>query len=181
MYNTKDLLVFNPASALPETLPPNGRLGLYIFTGGVLSLIDSTGAVVNVTPIGIDGTGAALGEVWTAGGANDAGWVAAPVLDTNAVGAMDTAADIDLADGVFVTATLAANTTITISNPPSGGGAFDLLLTNGGAFTPTWPAAVLWAGGIEPTWTAAGDDLARFTTFDGGTTWVGTAVAMDVQ
>lgn len=153
MYNNIDTLIFNAPQATPYQLPPPGRVGMFAFTDNLIVVIDSNGNVVDLLAQG----------------------------RTNAVGNLDTAGTFDLADGTFVTATLAANTAITFANPPAQGGSFDALLTNFGAFTPTWPASVVWAGGTEPTWTAAGIDHARFTTFDGGVTWVGTAVALNVS
>lgn len=150
MYNTKDAIVFNPAQATIKP-PPPGRVAMFAFTGNIVVVIDSDGNIIDL----FQGR-------------------------TNAVGNLDTAGTFDLANGTFVTATLAANTAITFDNPPAQGGFFEALLTNFGAFTPTWPASVVWAAGTEPTWTAAGIDYVRFVTFDGGTTWIGTAVELAV-
>ncbi|NCD17839.1 MAG: collagen-like protein [Actinobacteria bacterium] len=57
---------------------------------------------------------------------------------------------------------------------PTAGHAFVLLLL--GAFTPTWPASVDWAGGTAPTYASAGT-LYHFVTVDGGTTWLGSGQA----
>lgn len=56
---------------------------------------------------------------------------------------------------------------------------FVLELTNGGAFTQTWPVSVKWDGGIAPTLTAAGVDVLAFYTRDGGITWRGFLSAKD--
>ena len=88
---------------------------------------------------------------------------------------MSSATAIDQAEGNYFTKTVAANTTFTITNVPTGtiASGFILELTNGGAYTVTFPASVKWAGGTAPTLTASGyDDLGFFTT-DGGTTWDG--------
>ncbi len=50
-----------------------------------------------------------------------------------------------------------------------------LVITNGGAFTVTWPASVKWAGGSAPTFSAAGVDVVTLLTVDGGVTWLGSA------
>ena len=84
------------------------------------------------------------------------------------------ASEINLANGSVFTKTISANTTFTITGAPSGKAAsFSLVLTNGGAYTITWPSSVKWAGGNVPTLTASGVDLLTFLTPDGGTTWYG--------
>ena len=54
-------------------------------------------------------------------------------------------------------------------------------ITNGGQGTLTWGAEVLWETGAPPTLTAAGVDLLKFYSRDGGTTWIGWVVALDVS
>lgn len=92
--------------------------------------------------------------------------------------------NIDLDDGRTVTATVdTSTTTFTFSNPKATGkaDAFDLILTNGGSQTINWPASVDWPGGTAPTLTASGLDHLVFTTNDGGTTWYGYVVGLDLQ
>ena len=57
---------------------------------------------------------------------------------------------------------------------PTAGHAFVLHLS--GAYTPTWPASVDWAGGEEPEYDSAGT-LYHFVTMDAGTTWLGSGQA----
>ena len=89
-----------------------------------------------------------------------------------------TANDVDLSLGNVQTKTIAANSTLTFSNPPATGnaGSFTLILTNGGAATVTWPTSIDWPAATAPALTAAGVDVLFFTTIDGGTIWYGTAV-----
>ncbi len=83
---------------------------------------------------------------------------------------------IDLSQGSVFTKTISANTTFTITNAPSGKAAsFKLALTNGGAYTITWPASVSWSGGSEPELKTSGTDLLTFNTWDGGTSWRGSS------
>lgn len=92
--------------------------------------------------------------------------------------------DIDLDDGRTITATVdTSTTTFTFSNPLATGNAdaFDIYLTNGGSQTINWPASVDWVGGNAPTLTASGLDHLVFTTVDGGTTWYGYVVGLDVS
>ena len=91
--------------------------------------------------------------------------------------------NINLANGQFVTATLAVNTTFTFTIGGKAGTSgtnatsFTLVLTNDGTAgrSITWPAAVKWAGGSLPTRTTAANrtDVYTFFTFDNGTTWWG--------
>ena len=83
--------------------------------------------------------------------------------------------DVNLTLGNVFTKTCSGSVTITFSNPPASGsaGSFSLILTNGGAYTITWPSAVDWAAATAPTLTASGIDILTFTTIDGGTIWYG--------
>jgi len=79
--------------------------------------------------------------------------------------------DMDTAEYFYGTVT--GNVTgITFSNIVASGSVefFTLELTNGGAFTITWPAAVKFDGGVEPTLQSAGVDVIVFWSRDGGTT-----------
>ena len=69
--------------------------------------------------------------------------------------------------------TMDANCTFTFT-APTAGHAFVLLLL--GAFTPTWPASIDWAGAVPPAYASAGT-LYHFATLDGGTTWLGSGQA----
>ena len=85
--------------------------------------------------------------------------------------------DVDLSAGNVFTKTISGNQTLTFSNPPATGkgGAFTLILTNGGSATITFPTSVDWAAATAPTLTAAGVDVLTFTTIDAGTIWYGIA------
>jgi len=63
------------------------------------------------------------------------------------------------------------NYTISTSNAPSSGryGVTLLALTNGGAYTPTWPA-MSWRGGSAPALSASGTDLIQLMSI-GGSLW----------
>ena len=111
-----------------------------------------------------------------------------PVLEDYAVqgsiiGNTGAAETLDLSVANFFSATQDEACTFTFSNPPGSGdfGAFVLELTNGGAFTVTWPASVDWPGGTAPTLTASGVDQLVFTTRDGGTTYFGFVAGLDIK
>lgn len=82
--------------------------------------------------------------------------------------------DLNMASGQVFTFTPNGNTTFTFSNVPATADTafgFVLKLTNGGAFTMTWPASVTWANNLAPDLTAAGTDILVFFTTDGGTSF----------
>jgi len=78
-------------------------------------------------------------------------------------------------NGTVFSGTLTANSTFTFSAPPASGiaGMFMIELTNGGAFTITWPASVKWDAGTAPTLSSAGMDILAFYTRDAGASWHG--------
>lgn len=93
------------------------------------------------------------------------------------------ASAIDLATANYFSKTISGTTTFTVSNVPSTGTAtsFILDLTNGGSATVNWWSGMKWAGGVAPTLTSSGRDILGFFTYDGGTTWNGLLLALDVK
>lgn len=82
---------------------------------------------------------------------------------------------INLSKGCIFTKTISANTTFTITGVPSGKATtFNLVLTNGGSRTITWPSSVKWTAGTPPSLTSSGIDVLTFLTTNGGSTWYGT-------
>lgn len=98
-------------------------------------------------------------------------------------GNITTSHAFDLANGNVRTATVTGNVTVSFTNVPTTGQAANvfLILTNGGAFSVTWPASVDWPSATAPTLTSAGTDLLVFTTVDGGTTWYGVLSGADLS
>lgn len=85
-----------------------------------------------------------------------------------------TTSEIDLSKGVVFSKTVSADTVFTFINVPSGRAAtFNLIITNGGSATITWPASVKWTDAAAPMLTASGVDVLTFMT-PNGTTWYGT-------
>jgi cytoskeletal protein CcmA (bactofilin family) len=89
--------------------------------------------------------------------------------------------------------TLSENTTFTFSNPPSSGTAygFSLKITqdaSASGYTVTWPSAVDWpkadkyaaSGAPQLTSTASAEDQFVFYTYNGGTTWYGFTVGLNL-
>jgi len=91
---------------------------------------------------------------------------------------------VNLALARFFTGTNSQVSTIAFSNVPStfpNGAVVPvvecwLILTNGGAFAITWPASVTWLSGTAPSLQAAGVDIVKLVTRDGGTTWYGALI-----
>ena len=93
------------------------------------------------------------------------------------------ASDIDLSLGNYFTRTISGATTLTVSNVATSGdvAAFILVLTDGGSATVTYFSGVTFAGGTAPTLTASGVDILGFFTINGGTTWRGLVLALDIK
>lgn len=104
-------------------------------------------------------------------------------IEGSAIGNVGATRTFDLSVANFFSATVNQASTFTFSNPPASGdfGTFVMELTNGGAFTVTWPASVDWPGGTAPTLTASGKDQLVFTTRDGGINWYGFVAGLDIK
>ena len=78
--------------------------------------------------------------------------------------------------------TLTGNTTFTFSNPAPTGNFCALVVTltqdGTGGRTVSWPASVVWAGGVTPTMTTAASktDIFSFVTYNAGAKWYGSVV-----
>ena len=109
------------------------------------------------------------GKTWTWNGSS---WVSSNNVFTSPVTAVS-ALDIDCSVSNYFTKTIAANSTFTFSNAPSGASyAFTLKVVHTSG-TITWPTSVKWYSNTAPTLTTGKTDLFMFSTDDGGTTWRG--------
>lgn len=73
-------------------------------------------------------------------------------------------------------------TTLTISNIPTSGDAYAMVLKiTGSAYTIAWGAAVKWAGGTAPTLSSSNTDVIVLLTVDAGTNWYGFVSGQDLQ
>lgn len=99
----------------------------------------------------------------------------------NVMGATTALSDgaIDCSSASSFTLTASSDVTLSFSNANQDT-VITLVLTNGGAYTITYPSSVKWAGGEVPELTAEGTDIINFYTYDGGTTWIGSTV-LDVK
>ena len=90
--------------------------------------------------------------------------------------------EIDLSLGRVITATVDTSATTFVFTNFAIAGEYDewiMILTDAGSQTLTWPASVVWPGGVEPTWTASGVDIVKFFTTDNGGTIHGRALSLD--
>ena len=97
-------------------------------------------------------------------------------------GSLTGAIELDLADGEYQYGTVTGATTLTFTGWPASGkvGAMTLEITNAGTSI-TWPAAMDWVGGNEPSFTAAGVDIIELLTRDNGTTILGWLAGADMK
>lgn len=93
------------------------------------------------------------------------------------------ASNIDVQAASVYTHTVSGTTTFTVSNVPSTGtvAAFIMDITNGGSATVNFWSGVKWPGGVQPTLTTSGRDALGFYTYDGGTTWTGLVLGLDIK
>lgn len=98
-------------------------------------------------------------------------------------GSISGAQSLDVAAGQYFTLTVGGALSPSFTNVPAGSFTTGIMLrvTNGGAFTITWPASVKWPGGVAPTLTTSGVDIIALVTDDNGTTWRGWVAAKDVR
>ena len=96
---------------------------------------------------------------------------------------------LDMANGNYFDVTLTEDVaTLTLSNPPASGRAGSIVLVarqdSTGTWDITWPANMLWeqGTGLSPAQTTTPDavDIYLFTTIDGGTTWLGTLLGLNM-
>ena len=140
---------------------------------------DFTAGTVNLSGLTVSGQVTATTFVGNLSGGNLSGGTFTNYAETiNAVGNTGAAATINLANGNFVTATLTGNCVWTFTTGvASNAVSFTLFLTNDATAsrTITWPAAVVWPGGVVPTRTTDANktDVYTFFTTNNGTKWYG--------
>jgi hypothetical protein len=189
---------FIPSLVLGAALPiASGGTGITSFGTGVATFL-GTPSSANLASALTDETGtgvAVFGTNPTLTGVTLAGEAACAdnlvtratlkdyAIEGSAIGNVGATRTLDLNDANFFSATLDQACTFTFSNPAASGDfcGFSLALTNGGAFTITYPASVDFVGGVAPTLTAAGLDLLVFLTYDGGTTYLGLVAGLDIK
>jgi len=76
----------------------------------------------------------------------------------------------------FVHSPAGTTTYVFEGTPTARDTSFVIELTNGGAYTVNWPAAVRWPANTAPTLTSSGKDLVIFSTANTGSTWRGSTL-----
>jgi hypothetical protein len=106
------------------------------------------------------------------------------LINTSASGATT----VDLGTSNWFRYTLTSNSTFTFANAPASGNVFTVQLVlvqgTGGNKTVSWGNTIYWAGGQVPpatTTTAGNTDIWTLTTYDGGTTFIGTLTVKDAR
>lgn len=89
---------------------------------------------------------------------------------------------IDCAVANHFTKTIVGPVQLAVANPAAAGfvTTFVLHLTNAGANVTFW-AGVKWSAGVKPTLSIAGRDVLAFSTSDGGVTWDGYLIGLDMK
>lgn len=105
-------------------------------------------------------------------------------MATTAKGSVSGAVTLDLSAADHFSLTIGgAVTGLTLSNVPASPKVTALILeiTNGGAFTITWPTSFKFPSGTAPSLTASGVDIMALLTRDGGTTWRMVGIQKDTR
>ena len=143
------------------------RQATAIQRGGVLASV--TAAANTVPQAGEDGT---LDESWTATCLQLSGGTLTGAVAEALQAVTGEAVVLDLETSNNFTHNVTADTTFTVT--AHAGNSFQLgtlVLTNGGAFTVTWPSSFKWADGAPPSLMESGIDVITFFTINGGTTY----------
>lgn len=134
------------------------------------SVLASTTAAANTVPqAGEDGT---LDESWTENCLKLSGGTLTGAVAESLASVTGEAVTLDLKAANNFTHNVIADTAFTVT--ANTGNSFQLgtlVLTNGGAFTITWPSSFKWADGAPPSLMESGIDVISFFTIDGGTTY----------
>jgi hypothetical protein len=102
--------------------------------------------------------------------------------ETNSVLGTGGSVTLNLSTANNFTRTVNANTTFTFSNAPIARAyGFTIALTNAGAYVITWPNTVRWAGATAPILTSAGTDVLTFYTLDGGNSYYGFLIGLNMS
>lgn len=150
---------------------PNGSIGVRDADKEIKGVVyASVTAAANAVPqAGEDG---ALDESWTGNCLKLSGGTLTGAVAESLATVTGEAVTLDLKAANNFTHNVTANTAFTVT--ANTGNSFQLgtlVLTNGGAFTVTWPSSFKWADGAPPLLMASGIDVINFFTIDGGTTY----------
>jgi hypothetical protein len=183
MASTIEVDKIKHSSGVAFTLPTaDGTAGQLLKTDGSQGLGWATDVDTGITSVAADTTPQLGGELDGQGNVISDVVIKDYAITTVAKGNLGATPVFDVSTGNHQTGTV--NQTITSStftNPTASDEycGFVLSLTNGAAFSVTWPTSVDWAGGTAPTLTTSGLDILHFFTYDGGTIWHGVVLSTD--
>lgn len=150
----------NSSSSNPSTL------------GGILSLTNSTDASSTSTGALVVTGGLGVAKKAYFGSSIIYGnYHLEPITQAVSVSGGATTIDLSLAGVALVT--LGASTTLTLSNPQSGGAYVFKFIQGASSYTVTWPAAVKWPGGTAPVITTTNGAIDEVTLVYDGTIYMG--------
>jgi hypothetical protein len=151
----------------------NGSGGTVVIsaTGQTLVISDSVGGVLSVGSGGAGGvasfntrTGAVTlqaSDVTGVGGLVNTGrsTIPAETFAVNQLGSVSGSVTMDQSLYGEFTLTVTGNTTINLTNPPTGGQVTIIRMTNGGSAAITWPSNTKFANATAPVYTVSGIDV----------------------
>lgn len=147
------------------------------------------GAILNALFVAVDATVAAVSTVANAAMPKSGG-VFTNRIDVKTLsvarsdaGSVSGSVAFDISAAQYFSFTVGGALTPSFTNAASGTVAQGVMLriTNGGAFTISWPASLKWVGGTPPTLTVSGVDLLGLVTDDNGATWRGVVIGKDLR
>lgn len=134
------------------------------------SVLASETAAANTVPQARED--GALDGSWTANCLKLSGGTLTGAVAESLANVTGEAVTLDLKTANNFTHNVTADTAFTVTaNTDNSFQLGTLVLTNGGAFTVTWPSSFKWADGAPPSLMASGIDVITFFTIDGGTTY----------
>lgn len=163
---------YSPASSgasltLPVSIANGGTNSSAALTNG--KMMQSLGGAIVESPVSISGNNLTLPGTLVSGT-----YHIEPSQDSQTASTGATTIDLGTAAGKIVT--LAASTTLTLSNPQTGA-AYALQFTQGaGSFTVTWPGTVKWAGGVAPVISVANGAIDQIHLYYNGSVYLGSFV-----
>lgn len=136
----------------------NSTTGVVIASSSGVTTFNTRSGAVTLTAADVTGVGGALlaSPVFTGRPT-----IPASLFTSTALGSVSGTQTLNWAIASEWSFTVSAATTLAFTNPPASGfgEVVYLRITNGGAFTLTWPTGTQFAGGSAPTLTASGVDI----------------------
>lgn len=153
--------------ATPVSVANGGTGSSTALTNG--KLMESAGGAIVESPVSISGNNVTLPGTLVSGN-----YHIEPSQDSQTASTGATTVDLGTAAGKIVT--LAASTTLTLSNPQTGAAYAIEFIQGSGPFTVTWPGTVKWAGGTAPVISVANGAIDQIHLYYNGSVYLGSFV-----